>query len=240
MTTTTSTGAIVIRRATDADIFALADLAILDSREPLTGPALIAEVDGVVVAALDLHDGSVAADPFAPTAELVELLRLHARAGRAAHRARLAARPRRVDHATGVRPCIRPRSRRSPRGGPTLPTHRPHATSRPRHAPTGEPLRAPPRARPRPPPPQRPPSGARGPPTARPNVPRARRARGDVGQPSARVGRRHLRHHAEQLVDAGPDKQIGGPAPGAVCSPHARRVVVVGGLAVASASAIAI
>jgi len=83
MTTTTSTGAIVIRRATDADSFALADLATLDSREPLTGPALIAEVDGVVVAALDLHDGSVAADPFAPTAELVELLRLHARATRA-------------------------------------------------------------------------------------------------------------------------------------------------------------
>ncbi|HEV2774467.1 MAG TPA: hypothetical protein VGV90_02650 [Solirubrobacteraceae bacterium] len=79
---TTSTGAIVIRRATDADICALADLATLDSREPLTGPALIAEVDGVVLAALDLEDASVAADPFAPTAELVELLRLHARATR--------------------------------------------------------------------------------------------------------------------------------------------------------------
>ena len=78
MTTTTRTGAIVIRHATDADIGTLADLAILDSREPLTGPALIAEVDGVVRAALDLHDGSVAADPFAATAELVELLRLHA------------------------------------------------------------------------------------------------------------------------------------------------------------------
>lgn len=71
--------AIVIRHATDADICALADLAILDSREPLRGPALIAEVDGVAVAALDLSDGSVAADPFVPTAELVELLRLHAR-----------------------------------------------------------------------------------------------------------------------------------------------------------------
>jgi len=77
--TTTQAGAIVIRHATDADICALADLAILDSRESLTGPALIAEVDGVARAALDLSDGSVAADPFAPTAELVELLRLHAR-----------------------------------------------------------------------------------------------------------------------------------------------------------------
>ena len=82
MTTTTSTGAIVIRPATDADIRALADLAILDSRDALTGPALIAEVDGVVLAALDTADGSVVADPFAPTAELVELLRLHARATR--------------------------------------------------------------------------------------------------------------------------------------------------------------
>ena len=85
MTSTTTLGAIVIRRATDADICALADLAILDSREPLTGPALIAEVDGVVRAALDTADGSVAADPFAPTAELVELLRVHARASRATH-----------------------------------------------------------------------------------------------------------------------------------------------------------
>ena len=84
MTTTSSTGAIVIRRATDADIRALAELAIIDSRAPLTGPALLAEVDGVVLAALDTADGSVAADPFAPTAELVELLRLHARATRAA------------------------------------------------------------------------------------------------------------------------------------------------------------
>ena len=79
---TTHAGAIVIRHATDADIRTLADLAILDSREPLTGPALLAEVDGVARAALDTADGSVAADPFAATAELVELLRLHAGASR--------------------------------------------------------------------------------------------------------------------------------------------------------------
>ena len=76
---TTRHGAIAIRHATDADIGVLTDLASLDSREPLTGSALIAELDGVAVAALDLHDGSVAADPFAPTAEIVELLRVHAR-----------------------------------------------------------------------------------------------------------------------------------------------------------------
>ena len=82
--TTTQTGAIVIRRATDADSGTLTDLAILDSRAPLAGPALVAEIDGDVLAALDLSDGSVAADPFAPTAELVDLLRLHARAMSAA------------------------------------------------------------------------------------------------------------------------------------------------------------
>jgi hypothetical protein len=84
--TTTHAGAIVIRHATDADICALADLAILDSREPIVGPALIAEVDGVPRAALATADGSVAADPFAPTAELVELLRLHARSAATAAR----------------------------------------------------------------------------------------------------------------------------------------------------------
>ncbi|HWI07500.1 MAG TPA: hypothetical protein VNT54_08285 [Solirubrobacteraceae bacterium] len=70
--------AIVIRHASAADDRVLADLATLDDRAPLTGPALIAEVDGVARAALDLHDGSVAADPFARTAQIVELLRLHA------------------------------------------------------------------------------------------------------------------------------------------------------------------
>lgn len=74
----THTGAIVIRHASDADARTLIDLALLDDRAPLHGPALIAEVDGVARAALDLHDGSVAADPFARTAELVELLNLRA------------------------------------------------------------------------------------------------------------------------------------------------------------------
>ena len=76
------TGAIVIRHESDADARTLIDLALLDDRAPMRGAALIAEVDGVARAALDLHDGSVAADPFAHTAELVELLRLHARGTR--------------------------------------------------------------------------------------------------------------------------------------------------------------
>ena len=70
---------IVIRHSLDEDVKTLASLAILDSRDELRGPALIAEVDGVARAAIDLDDGSVAADPFHRTAELVELLRLRAR-----------------------------------------------------------------------------------------------------------------------------------------------------------------
>jgi hypothetical protein len=85
---------IVIRHAVEEDLRTLAGLAILDSRTELTGPALLAEVDGVARAALDLRDGSVAADPFAPTNELVELLRLRARRLAAAHGTRRSLRSR--------------------------------------------------------------------------------------------------------------------------------------------------
>jgi hypothetical protein len=78
---------IVIRHSLEEDVRTLAGLAILDSRPELRGPALLAEVDGVARAALDLGDGSVVADPFAPTTELVELLRVRARGIQAAQRA---------------------------------------------------------------------------------------------------------------------------------------------------------
>jgi hypothetical protein len=70
---------IVIRLAGHSDATALHRLAALDSRLPLAGPAMLAELDGTVRAALDLSDGSVAADPFVRTAEVVEMLRLRAR-----------------------------------------------------------------------------------------------------------------------------------------------------------------
>ena len=70
---------IIIRLATSADRATLSNLAELDSRHPLAGPAMLAEVDGTVRAALDLSDGSVAADPFVRTAEVVEMLKLRAR-----------------------------------------------------------------------------------------------------------------------------------------------------------------
>ena len=70
--------AITVRRADPGDVAALRALAQLDSSEPLAEPVLIAETGGHPRAALSLADGAAIADPFHPTADLVELLRLHA------------------------------------------------------------------------------------------------------------------------------------------------------------------
>jgi hypothetical protein len=75
---------ILIRRACADDGPDLVRLAALDSAASLPpAPLLVAELDGVLGVALSLRDGSVIADPFRPTAEVVELLRLHAVAGKA-------------------------------------------------------------------------------------------------------------------------------------------------------------
>ncbi|HEX8647302.1 MAG TPA: hypothetical protein VF715_10410 [Thermoleophilaceae bacterium] len=65
-----------IRRAGPHDAPALCRLAALDSASPLRGEVLMAEVDGVALAALSLSDGACVADPFSPTAELLALLRV--------------------------------------------------------------------------------------------------------------------------------------------------------------------
>ena len=66
-----------IREATSADALAVRRLAALDDRRALRGRALVAEESGEVRAAISLDDGRVVANPFAPTAELVEMLRMH-------------------------------------------------------------------------------------------------------------------------------------------------------------------
>lgn len=70
---------LTIRRDTDADAPAMRRLAGLDSRRPLTGPLLVAEVAGEPWAALALDSGDVVADPFRRTADLVALLHERAR-----------------------------------------------------------------------------------------------------------------------------------------------------------------
>ncbi len=75
---TVMTEQISIRMATLADAEALVRLAALDSAAVPDGTVLLAERDGVTVAALALDTGSVIADPFLRTAELVAMLRLRA------------------------------------------------------------------------------------------------------------------------------------------------------------------
>jgi hypothetical protein len=67
---------ITIREATGTDVFALRRLASLDDRPALRGNALIAEEHGEMRAAIDIQSGRVIANPFAPTADLVDMLRV--------------------------------------------------------------------------------------------------------------------------------------------------------------------
>jgi hypothetical protein len=71
---------ITIRPAYADDEVSLRRLAALDSSPAVPpAPLLVAELDGELGVALSLTDGSAIADPFTPTREIVELLRLRAR-----------------------------------------------------------------------------------------------------------------------------------------------------------------
>jgi hypothetical protein len=69
---------VTLRYAAAADSRRLAYLAELDSTTVPAGPALVAEIDGRIRAALPLDGGAPIADPFHRGAELVDLLRLRA------------------------------------------------------------------------------------------------------------------------------------------------------------------
>jgi hypothetical protein len=69
---------ITIRPAYADDNQAVVRLATLDSARVPAGPLLLAEVDGELRAALATDDGTVIADPFSRTVELIALLRKHA------------------------------------------------------------------------------------------------------------------------------------------------------------------
>jgi len=81
---TSSADTVVIRRARDADLSLLRELAALDSARPLSGAVLVALVEGRPCAALSFADDRAIADPFRATAPAVELLRLRAQQLRAA------------------------------------------------------------------------------------------------------------------------------------------------------------
>jgi hypothetical protein len=88
------TSALVLRPATSVDTADLERLAALDSASPLEGEVLLAYAGGDVRAALSLETGRVVADPFWPSADLVELL--HAAGGTHTRPRRSWRRPARV------------------------------------------------------------------------------------------------------------------------------------------------
>jgi hypothetical protein len=101
MTTATASSSITIRPAYADDDLSLRRLAALDSADAVPpAPLLTAELDGRLVAALSLADGSSIADPFTRTAELLELLR------RAAAPSHVRRRRRGLTHL--ARPLVRP------------------------------------------------------------------------------------------------------------------------------------
>ena len=67
--------AITLRRSTGGDRDALRRLALLDDRGMPPGEAMLGFVNGELRAAVTLDGRKIVANPFARTAELVELLR---------------------------------------------------------------------------------------------------------------------------------------------------------------------
>jgi hypothetical protein len=67
-----------IRLGYPDDVSVLERIAALDSQQPLEGEILIAEIDGIAVAALSVGSGRVVADPFVHTTPVVHLLRVRA------------------------------------------------------------------------------------------------------------------------------------------------------------------
>ena len=102
---------LTIRRSDVADSGALARLAVLDSSSPLSGDALVAEVGDELWAAVEIDTGSAIADPFRPSANLVDLLRLRSEHMRAIEANRASdARPR------SARSPLPPAAARAPAG----------------------------------------------------------------------------------------------------------------------------
>ena len=69
-------GPVTLRLAREEDREALRRLAELDSSTVPPAPTMVADLDGELVAAVSIADGATVADPFVPTADLVDLLRL--------------------------------------------------------------------------------------------------------------------------------------------------------------------
>lgn len=69
---------VVIREATEVDRAALTRIAERDSSPLPAGEVLVAETGGEIRAAIEVEGARAVADPFRPTAELLDLLRTRA------------------------------------------------------------------------------------------------------------------------------------------------------------------
>ena len=94
-------GPIELRLAADADAAAVRELAERDSRSVPSGPLLVVESAGRLLAAISLESGEAIADPFEPTAHLLAALRAHAAAQRIERR-----KPWRRERQRGLQPAM--------------------------------------------------------------------------------------------------------------------------------------
>jgi hypothetical protein len=69
---------VVVRPARPSDAGGLERIAQLDGRRAPAGPAIVAEVDGELLAAAPLDGGPPVANPYRPTAGVLRLLELRA------------------------------------------------------------------------------------------------------------------------------------------------------------------
>jgi hypothetical protein len=73
-----NTEAVLMRRATADDAARVRALARLDDKRVPAGPYLVAEIAGEIVAARSLPTGTVVADPFRLTSDIVAMLHMRA------------------------------------------------------------------------------------------------------------------------------------------------------------------
>jgi hypothetical protein len=92
--TTSSSSSIVLRHAVSTDASALNRLAQLDSQRLPSGTHLVAERDGILIAAVAQPGGATIADPFTASADAVALLRQWAKQRTVSPRRRVIRRPK--------------------------------------------------------------------------------------------------------------------------------------------------
>jgi hypothetical protein len=102
MSTSRALSSLTIRSARGTDGPALDHLAVLDSQAVPSGEVLVAVVAGEIVAAYGVDRGERIGDPFRPTADLLDLLELHASQQAARHGTRT--------HRGRIRPVLRLRT----------------------------------------------------------------------------------------------------------------------------------